>query len=70
MATLRLKPSFDPKRLTWSRPDSRIAPFCSICSAHMPEDEDDPIPVMMWDDKGACVHFCQKCVEEYFEVVK
>jgi hypothetical protein len=46
-------------KLTWSRPDSRIAPFCSNCLRHIPE---DTVPLMMWDSKGACVQLCDECV--------
>jgi hypothetical protein len=63
MAHLRLKPGIAAK-LTWSRPDSRIAPFCSHCFRHIP---DDSIPLMVWDHKGACVQFCDDCVEKCFE---
>lgn len=61
MTTLRLKPGIV---LTWSRPDSVIAPFCSVCFKHIP---DDDVQMMMWDKQGACVQFCDDCVENIFE---
>jgi hypothetical protein len=64
---LRFKRNFDMRRLTWSRHDSTIAPFCSICFAHM---TDDDVHLMMWNDAGDCVQFCDKCAEKYFEAVK
>lgn len=48
------------KKLTWSRPDSRIAPFCSLCQAHIPA---EAVPLMMWDGNGACVQFCDDCAD-------
>jgi hypothetical protein len=65
--TLRFKSGFDHRKLTWSRPDSRIVPFCSNCFRHIP---DDDVPLMMWDDKGACVQFCDDCAGKCLEVVK
>lgn len=61
---LRFKPSFNLHRLIWSRPDSRIAPFCSICSQHIP---DDAVPLKMWKADGSCVQLCDHCVELYLE---
>jgi hypothetical protein len=61
--TLKLKPGV-AERLVWSQPDSRIAPFCSICQAHIPA---EAAPLMMWDSEGACVQFCDACVNECFE---
>ena len=46
------------QRLVWSKPDSSIAPFCSVCQQHIPDDE---VPMMMWNDAGACVQFCDGC---------
>jgi hypothetical protein len=63
MTTLRLKPEV-ARKLVWSHPDSRIAPFCSVCQQHIPEDSG---PLMMWDDQGACVQFCDSCGEIAFE---
>jgi hypothetical protein len=61
---LRLKPDA-ARRLVWSPPDGSIAPFCSLCQAHIPE---DTIPLRMWTNEGACVQFCDGCVESWFEV--
>lgn len=62
---LRLKESV-AARLVWSRPDSVIAPFCSLCQGHIP---DDAVPLMMWNGAGACVQFCDGCAETAFERV-
>jgi len=56
----RIKPEV-ARRLAWSRPDSAIAPFCSVCQAHIAEDD---VPLMMWDGAGACVQFCDECAQE------
>jgi hypothetical protein len=61
---LRFKPGFNIKRLVWSRPDSKIAPFCSVCFRHVPSGD---VPLMMWDSKGACVQFCEECTEKHLE---
>jgi hypothetical protein len=61
---LRFKREFDLGRLTWSRPDSHIVPFCSVCFTHLPDDE---APLMMWNDDGACAQLCDKCVEDCLE---
>jgi hypothetical protein len=63
MKNLRIKPEI-ARRLVWSRPDSTIAPFCSVCQAHIPDDEG---PLMMWDSEGACVQFCERCTGAAFE---
>jgi hypothetical protein len=62
---LRLKDGV-VERLVWSEPDSLIAPFCSLCQAHIPDDE---IPLMMWSNNGACVQICDRCAAEAIEVV-
>jgi len=63
----QFKPDFDYRKLTWSRPDSSIAPFCSVCFKHIP---DDAVPWMMRDEKGACTQFCDDCAGKCLEVVK
>lgn len=60
---LKFKPGI-AERLTWSRPDSHIIPFCSLCFQHIPEDS---VPLMVWNREGACVQFCDDCVETNFE---
>jgi hypothetical protein len=55
------------KRLVWSRQGSRIAPFCSLCQKHIP---DDAVPTMMWNGEGACIHLCDACVETSLEVTR
>jgi hypothetical protein len=63
----QFKPDFDYRKITWSRPDSRIVPFCSVCFKHIPADD---TPLMMWDDKGACIQLCYYCVGKCLEVVE
>jgi hypothetical protein len=60
----QFKTDFNYRKLTWSRPDSSIAPFCSVCFKHIP---DDDVPLMIWDDKGACVQFCDECAGKCLE---
>ena len=54
-------------RLVWSRPDSSIAPFCSLCQSHIP---DDAVPLMFWDSDGACAQLCDKCAGDSITVKK
>jgi hypothetical protein len=63
---LRLKRGVE-RKLVWSRPDSGIAPFCSVCMAHI---GDDDVPVMIWNEKGGCAQFCEPCAQTYIETDK
>lgn len=63
MTGLRLKAGVFEK-LVWSRPDSRITPFCSMCQAHI---SGDAVQMLMWSSEGACVQFCDACSETCFE---
>jgi hypothetical protein len=63
---LRVKPDA-AARLVWSVPDSTIAPFCSLCQTHIPDEE---VPLMMWDSEGACVQLCDRCAAECVEASK
>ena len=63
MSVLKLKPDIAAK-LVWSRHDSRITPFCSVCQNHIPEDS---VPFMMWNQKGDCVQFCDACASSSFK---
>jgi hypothetical protein len=60
---LGFRKGFDLARLAWGRPDSPQRALCSYCHAKLPE-----VPLMMWNSKGACVAFCDECVEEWIEV--
>ena len=64
MVPIRFKRTFDSSKLTWSRPDSKIVPFCSNCFKHIP---DDDVPLMMWNAEGGCVQFCDECVKKCIE---
>ena len=63
---LRFKSNVDLKKIVWSRPDSRIAPFCSFCLTHIPEDD---VPLMIWNPEGAAAHFCDECISYLVESV-
>jgi hypothetical protein len=58
-ARLTFKPGI-AERLDWSRPDSFIVPFCSLCQAHLPR---DVVPLKMCNSEGACVQLCDDCSE-------
>ena len=63
MTTLAPKPGFDWSRLTWGRPDSPPSALCSYCSAVIPENS---VPLIMTDDSGYTVRFCDACMETSF----
>jgi hypothetical protein len=63
---LRLKRGVE-RKLVWSRPETKIAPFCSICLAHIP---DDDVPLMIWNEEGGCAQFCEACAQAYIETDK
>ena len=51
--TLKPKIALDWTRLTWV--------LCSYCSAVIPEDD---VPLIMSNDEGWTVRFCQKCMKD------
>ena len=55
-------------RLVWSHADSVIAPFCSLCQAHI-DDEALP-PLMLWNEAGDCAQLCDPCGNDAFEVMR
>jgi hypothetical protein len=57
---------FNWNRLTWGRPDSVPSALCSYCSAAIPEDS---VPLILWNDEGWTVRFCEKCEEFAFKLV-
>jgi hypothetical protein len=57
---MKLKFREDMPPLSWGRPDSPRRALCSVCHAALPE-----VPLMMWDEEGACVQFCDDCVERW-----
>ncbi len=52
---------FDSRLLAWGRPDSPRRALCSVCHGALPE-----VPLMLWNDDGACVQFCDGCIEKVF----
>jgi len=46
--------------LAWGKPNSPRRELCSVCHAKLPE-----VPLMMWNSAGACVQFCDECVERW-----
>jgi hypothetical protein len=58
---LKPKKAFDWNRLTWGRPDSVPTALCSYCSAVIPEDS---VPLIVSNDEGWTVRFCDKCMTE------
>lgn len=60
---LKTKAGFDWRRVVWSRPDSPQPSLCCYCSGALAE-----APLMLWNEGGACIAFCDDCVERYMEV--
>jgi hypothetical protein len=56
--SLKPKVALDWGKLTWGRPDSPPSVLCSYCSAVIPEDS---VPLILWNDEGWSVRFCDKC---------
>lgn len=63
---LRLKRGVE-RKLVWSGPNSKIAPFCSMCLSHV---SDDDVPLMMWGENGSCAQLCEACAQTYIETDK
>ena len=62
MATsLKPKVAINWDKLTWGRPDSPPSVLCSYCSAVIP---DEDVPRILWNDNGASVRFCTKCMKD------
>lgn len=59
---LRFRDGFDWRRVTWGRPDSIPTAICSYCHGALPE-----VPLMLWNEQGACIQFCDACVEQWVE---
>jgi hypothetical protein len=55
------KRPIDWSTLTWGRPDSPPSVLCSYCSASIPEES---VPLILSNDEGWTVRFCDKCMEE------
>lgn len=55
--------TFDWGRVMWGRPDSPPTSLCSYCCGALPH-----VPLMLWDEKGACAQFCDDCVRRYWSV--
>ena len=62
-ATIRPIEGFDWTKLTWGRPDSPPSVLCSYCSAVIPEDS---VPLILSNDEGWTVRFCEKCQETFW----
>lgn len=65
MTTLTPKPGFDWNRLVWSLSDRKPPAICSYCQGGLGE-----VPLMMWNDDGDCVAFCNKCARKWWGLRK
>jgi hypothetical protein len=46
--------------LAWGKPNSPRRVLCAVCHGALPE-----VPLMMWNSAGACVSFCDACVDKW-----
>lgn len=63
MTELKPKEGFDWAKLTWGRPDSVPTVLCSYCSASIPEDD---VPLILSNEDGWTVRFCDACMEKWW----
>lgn len=54
---------FDPTKLVWAAGDEPVSQKCSYCAEPIGE---DACPLIMWRENGACVRFCDPCMQRYF----
>jgi hypothetical protein len=57
---MKPRPDFDWEKLTWGRPDSPPSILCSYCSTVIPHND---VPLILWNDAGASVRFCEQCMK-------
>ena len=60
---MRFRDGFDWRRVTWGRPDSVPTAICSYCHGALPK-----VPLMLWNEQGGAIQFCDACVEQWLEV--
>ena len=65
---LKANAGFDPERITWGRPDSVPSVLCSYCSAAL--DEDNEVPLIMWNQGGYAARFCERCMVTWFGFIR
>ena len=63
MSELKPAPDFDWTKLTWGRPDSIPTVLCSYCSASLNEDD---VPLILFNDEGWTVRFCEQCMKRWW----
>lgn len=59
MATIKPVPGFDWRKVRWGAPNARRTTRCSYCGA--PLNDDDDVPLMLWNAEGWCAEFCEAC---------
>lgn len=63
------KPGFDWSKVTWSAPDGCVPVTCCYCGANVDFDDDlddHAVPLMLWQESGACIKFCDDCMREWW----
>jgi hypothetical protein len=62
-ATLKPLPGFNWAQISWGGPDEPRTLTCSYCDAPIngEDDDDDHVPLIMWNDEGWCAEFCNAC---------
>jgi hypothetical protein len=65
MATFHPAPGFNWMAVSWGGPDEPVSDTCSYCDATIPDDDDD-IPLRLWNDDGWAAQFCKTCQVRYW----
>ena len=61
--TLKPKPDFNWRRVTWGRPDSPPTAICSYCADALPE-----VPFILMQPTGLTARFCDACAGKWWNL--
>ncbi|MBO0716438.1 MAG: hypothetical protein J2P55_03755 [Rhizobiales bacterium] len=68
-ATLRPKAGFDWTLINWGAPDQRRTKHCSYCDEPLPLDDDQFVPLILWNAEGWCAEFCDTCQRKWWGLI-
>jgi hypothetical protein len=67
LTTLAPAPGFDWHKVKWGAPNARRTTRCSYCGTPFPDEEDDDfVPLIMWNSAGWCAEFCEDCQRQWW----
>jgi hypothetical protein len=64
--TLAPKPGFDWSQVNWGGPKQRRTDRCSYCDNLFNREDDDFIPLILWNNDGWCAEFCHDCQRKWW----